>query len=192
MTTNLASDSPQGSRVRRLRAILLPISLLALVLGLTPAARADLVYTWHETDGQPVTGSLDVSPQALTFGSISTSDVVSFSFKDFGNSHTGLFPFSPIPIDSQGIPTTNTALIDSTGNLFVEFDRVSFDPIKQGIWVDSAGNSAGKGYWTVVNTSPVPEPSSLALCFLGALSGIAYVQGRKRWALRRRGAVSQS
>ena len=39
-----------------------------------------LVYTWHETDGQSVTGSLVASSSALAAQQITFSDVISFEF----------------------------------------------------------------------------------------------------------------
>ena len=80
VTRNQTSAACEGARARGLTAILLRHSLLVLVLAIAPAARADLIYTWHETDGKAVTGSLDVLPIALTNGAISYADVKSFTF----------------------------------------------------------------------------------------------------------------
>ena len=52
---------------------------MCLFMTTTPS-RADIVYLWVETDGQSVSGSLDVLSSAQPAGMINLSDVVSFSF----------------------------------------------------------------------------------------------------------------
>jgi hypothetical protein len=45
-----------------------------------PSPHSQLVYTWHETDGQNVTGSMVVKRAALTARRIPFTDVILFSF----------------------------------------------------------------------------------------------------------------
>ena len=47
-----------------------------------------IVYTWHEDDGQAVTGSLVVRNSALAAGVVTTADIVSFAFSGPGFSAT--------------------------------------------------------------------------------------------------------
>ena len=44
------------------------------------AANSNLVYTWHETDGQDVVGSMKVKRAVLAAHKIPFADLVSFSF----------------------------------------------------------------------------------------------------------------
>jgi hypothetical protein len=196
MTRNQPSSACEGARARALTAILLRHSLLVLVLAITPAAQADIVYTWHETDGQAVTGSLDVLPIALTNGAISFADVKSFTFTipgaEFTTLQTGVFP---IAIDSNGVPTgsfPDVTLTDIGANLMVDFSNASFQSSTSSGWSAHDPGGGGGGFWSVSLPAVVPEPSTQILFFIGAVSGVTYVQGRKRWAQRRRGAAGQS
>jgi hypothetical protein len=191
MTRNQASTACEGARAWALTAILLRHALLVLVLAIAPAARADIVYTWHETDGQAVTGSLDVLSIALTNGAISFADVKSFTFTipgaEFTTLQTGVFP---IAIDSNGVPTgsfPDVTLTDIGANLMVDFSNASFQSSTSSGWTAHDPGGGGAGFWSVSLPAAVPEPSTQTLFFIGAVSGIPFVQGRKRWAQRRRG-----
>ncbi len=197
MTRNQASTACEGARARGLTAILLRHALLVLVLAITPAARADIVYTWNETDGQAVTGSLDVLPVALTNGAISFADVKSFTFTIPGAEFTTLQTEDfPVAIDSNGVPTDSQPdgnfLSDSGANLLVDFSKGAFESSTSFGWSAHDPGGGGGGFWSVSLPAVVPEPSTQTLFFIGAVSGIIYVQGRKRWAQRRRGAAGQS
>ena len=173
----------------RIRSI--AFAALALVLVAVPS-RADIVYTWHETDGQNVTGSLDVQTVALANGQIAVGDVVSFAWSDpaqsFGGGDLVNKPF-PVPI------STSTGAFTGTTNIFGAIKIVSnrtFDLMVDataasmtsggGGWSDVNtvhGNISGTGNWTVVVTT-VPEPATVVL------AGIAAVVGLGAWARRRR------
>ena len=156
----------QKSQARLILLIVLPLTMQLVFLMYSPPTRADLVYTWHETDSQMVTGTLDVSPQALVTGSISFSDIESFTFVIPGSSFQNLFDFSPvvIPINPSGVVTSpETALLSSNFNISVPFDSHSFDPTTPVLWLYSGNpQSAGAGSWTV-STTAVPAPSSSLL-----------------------------
>jgi hypothetical protein len=192
MNTTKPCIALQKSRARLILAIVLPLSMQLVFLMVSPPTRADLVYTWHETDQQMVTGTLDVSPQALVTGSISFADIESFSFAIPGFSFLGSALFStPYPIDASGIVTSPSTILESQNKeLFVIFDSHSFNPTHPAGWssITDAGVAFGDGYWTVSNTS-VPEPSSLLLLSVGAVSGIAYGRVRQRRRARRRRAA---
>jgi hypothetical protein len=66
------------------------------------AANANLVYTWHETDGQDVVGSMKVKRAALAAHKIPFADLVSFSFSVpfFGATET----FKKSAIERQTFP----------------------------------------------------------------------------------------
>jgi PEP-CTERM motif len=164
----------------RIRRIVL--AGLGLVCLAAPA-RADLIYTWNEDDGQAVTGSLDVNSVALTNGVIQNADVIAFSWSDpfasYGTSD--LAPFTEgIPISTiNGSFTDNTSFPRSVdGNLVIPATAGSMSP-GGGFWGD--GDIGGTGHWTVAISS-VPEPSTLLL------SVIAGVVGLGAWARRRRSA----
>jgi hypothetical protein len=184
----------QKYRARLILAIVLPLSMQLVFLMFSPPTRADLVYTWHETDSQMVTGTLDVSPQALVTGSISFTDIESFSFVIPGNSFQQVTNFSPIvyPINPSGVVTSIETVITSDQGLFVvPFNTSSFTQSSQPTWTNMGlGATHGSGYWTVSNTA-VPEPSSLLLLSVGAVSGIAYGRVRQRRRARRRRAADQ-
>jgi hypothetical protein len=130
MNTTKPCNVPQKSRARLILAIVLPLSMQLVFLMFSPPTRADLVYTWHETDSQVVTGTLDVSPQALVTGSISFSDIESFSFVVPVHNFQGVEDFSPdvFPIDSTGVVTSPGVSLRSEGVLVVALDTTSFDP----------------------------------------------------------------
>jgi PEP-CTERM motif len=167
----------------------LRLVLSAIVLALSAqSSKADLIYTWHETDGQSVTGSLVVSSAALTSGSISFSDIESFSFVGPGFSYNTLFNFSPFafPINSSGMVTSaaDTSLSTTDGLLMVTFDSTSFDPSVP-VFFAYGGPvlDSGFGYWTVTNTA-VPEPSSLVMSATaaGLIGGLAVCRRRRKGA----------
>jgi hypothetical protein len=173
--------------------LVLPLSTLLVVLTISPPARADIVYTWHETDGQNVTGSLDVSSQALVTSSISFSDIESFSFITPTQSFSQLLNtfIPPVPIGSSGVVTAPEFQLASpeSANLILQFDAQSFNPQSPIFW-DNMPLGDGQGFWSVTN-SVVPEPSSILPLSIGAVSGIACCQVRQRRAQRRRPSADQ-
>jgi hypothetical protein len=148
--------------------------------ALAVPAKADLIYTWVEDDGQNVSGSLDVSSIALTNGTLNNNDVIAFSWSDPSATYgtADLAPFS------EGIPISmiNGAFTDSTSfprsvNGQLEIPATAGSMVSGGgDWSD--GEASGVGHWTVAITS-VPEPSALLL------SGIAGVVGLGVWTRRR-------
>ena len=205
MTTTAPSTDRLRFWFRGIAAGMLQLSVPLLVLALSPRpSRADLIYTWHETDAQVVTGSIVVSQQALTAGSISFADIQSFAFTIpppnqnipfvIGD-NTSSFPFS---ITSTGTVTNPSPAQLTAGSNFasgpldIPFNSSSFNPSNPVTWrYEGIPGSTGTGYWSVSITTAVPEPSSAVVAVFGALSGIAYVQVRKRRAQQRLGAGGQ-
>jgi hypothetical protein len=190
--TRAAADRSMSSALKRSILLILPLLVLAIAPG--PSRAGNIVYTWHETDGQSVSGSLSVSDTALTTLVIDSTDVVSTSFSTPHFSSNSLSPFSPITIGSSGIPTAGGEFDESTNTLLVPFSSGTFTPPSsppsgESTWqvaIDLAHIYHGVGYWTVSGASAVPEPSSGLLAAIGALSGIAYARFGKRRAQRRR------
>jgi hypothetical protein len=134
--------------------MLLRFIVPALLIAFSASSsRADLIYTWHETDGAAVTGSLDVSSAALTSGSISFSDVESFSFIGPGFSYNAVINFSPnvYPIDSTGMVTSPNSVLESPDeNVLINFSDRSFNPSAPVTWGNAGpGLPGGNGFWTV-------------------------------------------
>ena len=87
-----------------------------------PAVPANLLYTWHEIDGQNVTGSIQVSSRALAAQQIQLSDVISFTFSVGSYTFTaaGLnAPDFPIPILAPS-GSFSTMVAKNPGNTFNE------------------------------------------------------------------------
>ena len=177
----------------RIRSI--AFAALALAFVAVPS-RADIVYTWHETDGQNVTGSLDVQTVALANGQIAVGDVVSFAWSDPAQSFGGadlvrnVFPV-PISTSTGAFTGANNVVAaikiasNRTFDLRVDATAASMTSGGGG-WSDVNtvhGNIGGTGNWTVVVTT-VPEPATVVL------AGIAAVVGFGAWARRRRSAIT--
>ena len=126
-----------------------------------------LVYTWHETDGQSVTGSLVASSSALAAQQITSSDVISFEFT------VGSYTITAANLDQQDFPIPIAAPLGyfseehphaglnaelNPGSSFpIAFgvgdnaDSNSPNPLAESGWelLAPAGRLAGSGYWTV-------------------------------------------
>ena len=126
-----------------------------------------LVYTWHETDGQSVTGSLVASSSALAAQQITFSDVISFEFT------VGSYTITAANLDQQDFPIAIAAPLGyfseehphaglnaelNPGSSFpIAFgvgdnaDSNSPNPLAESGWelFAPAGRLAGSGYWTV-------------------------------------------
>jgi hypothetical protein len=190
MTNTITSAPRLRSRSCGIAVRMLRLSVLLLVLALSPrATRADLIYTWHETDEQTVSGSLDVSLQALTTGTITNDTIISGSFTIpiVGTQFLTKNVSYNIPISSSGIPQTNDANIFYAfkGRIEVPFVTTAFDPAVGATWQDRSPIASGQGYWTVAGTNAVPEPSTLRLMVIGVAALIAYGCSRHRRHLRR-------
>ena len=79
-----------------------------------------------------------------------------------------------MPTNSQ---PDGTNLYDDGANLSVDFSREAFESSNNYRWSTHDPGDGGAGFWSV----SVPEPSTQTLLFTGAVSGIIYLQGRKRW-----------
>jgi hypothetical protein len=196
-------DAPGGGSVNILKRSSQSIALIATLALVPCTSRAgSIIYTWHEDDGQNVSGSFIVSSEALQDGLIQFADLQSFSFAgvtQVGYTFEGFVGFAtafPIPISSaDGVPTSNTNLFDNLGfgngigvSLTVTFNPESFTH-DGGEWIYAqyspfgAGPIAtGIGHWTA---AVVPEPSSLVSAGLACVCGIAYGAARKRGAARK-------
>jgi len=188
-------------RVVATRKLLLSVALIVVFAVAPRQLRAgNLVYTWHEGDGQVVNASLTVASGAQQAGAIQFDNVLNFSFSipslgvSFLTSDLQDTILFPIPIDtSTAIPTEpiGPSLLANTpgaaADLILEFDEQSFSPPHfVGAWVlssASVGGASGAGYgdWTV---SSLPEPSSLLLAVMAGVCGIAFGAARKHRATR--------
>ena len=157
---------------------------------------ADIVYTWHEDDGQNVTGSFDVKSTTLSAGEIDQSDVVSFSF--IGTFSSDSFNFVAADIDyityplsiskTTGIPTDSSSRIIIDDPMYGQYDgeatvdfNSSLTTASSQKWERSVSaigiEQNGVGHWTVALS--VPEPSSIVLAGIGA-AGVALAALRSR------------
>jgi hypothetical protein len=192
MTTTMSS----AARLRGVSARTILLAVPLLVLALTPhPSRADAIYTWHSTGPDFVTGSVDVSQQALIDGFISFADMKSFDFSVPNIDFTSIYPFPDIPIDSGGIPTTTGVVFSNAFtirifDLQVPFGDYTFDESRPVYWQVAGSTFGGPGYWTV-SIAAVPEPSSAVLMVFGAVTGLAYGLVRKRQAQRQQGVGGQ-
>ena len=131
-----------------------------------------LVYTWHETDSQSVTGSLVVSSSALAAQQITSSDVISFEFT------VGSYTITAAELDQEDFPIAIAAPLGYFSEehpvhpgLNAVLNPGSSTPIDFGVGDNAASNSpnplaesgwellaltgrlAGSGYWTVSTES---------------------------------------
>jgi hypothetical protein len=155
----------------------------ALAPGVADAG--SITYTWHEDDGQNVTGQLIVSDLALFAGQITQTDVIAFAFDTPRSFFTQAKLFPPtIPIDmTTGAPrASNTSVTSSPSSFSVALDS-SYQQISGETWSyfqsDPLHFGNGSGHWTITISS-VPEPSSAALAAIGAV--VAYGWSRRRRA----------
>lgn len=177
--------------------ILFALPVLAGLALPVRSASANLVYTWHETDNQNVTGTLEVSDAVLKNGAITLNDVISFSFSVPATTYAkaGLvaqsFVFPAITVDmTTGAFTSGVAAsLQATNNanndrLIVTVNAASMTRNGGGNWSDALNKPAtGAGYWTVAIL--VPEPSTLVLGGIAAAFGISQFLYRKRETRRK-------
>jgi hypothetical protein len=173
------------------------------VAMLSPPAKADMIYTWHEDDGQDVTGSLTVLSAAQATGSITLADVVSFTFDTPAVPSLGYPPahFTTSDLDPTTFPLSISTLDASptlAGQSFgtptplrADVFNVAFDTnwsVSGGerlFFANGAGFTTGDGHWTITGaSSPTPEPSTLTLLGIGAVCSLGY-----GWRLRKHATV---
>jgi hypothetical protein len=176
--------------------IFVTLILLTGVAIAPRAAKADITYTWHEDDGQNVTGALLVQTAAQAAGQIMSSDVESYSFNigSLSNPFTNLDPDTfPIPISkADAAPTAQGWKLDSTP-LLVSFDT-QWNVISGETFSVITGPHepaiTGSGHWSIsVAMTAVPEPSTALVASLGAVAFIAYGWSRHRREQRRQAAA---
>jgi hypothetical protein len=155
-------------------------------------AQADVVYTWHETDRQNVTGSLSVGFAALANGQITLNDVTAFSFSVPMTTYVRAdlvgqsFVFPAITIDKTTGAFTSTVAAAIQAMHAANNDRIvvtttasSMMMNGNGNWADTLNNPAtGTGFWTVT----VPEPSTLVLGVIAAcgLAPVLYQRHKRQ------------
>jgi hypothetical protein len=166
---------------------------MALLIA-TPT-RADLIYLWVETDGQSVSGSLDVLSSAQPAGMINLADVVSFSFTTPSPS-----TYSAADLVASTFPisiSTSTALFNGPAGTVMEATYVDAASNTHLLKTDVGlgGNSSppgsfaldfingtqtlgAQGYWEL--TQSVPEPSSLIVAGFSGLCVVLYAGARSR------------
>ena len=185
------------------KGIVVTLFLLSGAVFAPRAAKADITYTWHEDDGQSITGSMTVQSAVQAAGQIQISDVTSFNF-NFDNVPEGSFPSSSItfnnfplpisPLDASptATPSSNTQLIAEkpgiTFIMFVQFDALWNTPSGEFIEAESTGPNIGAGHWIITGASPaaaVPEPSTAVVAGIGVVCGLAYAWCRHRRDQRR-------
>jgi len=173
------------------RTLLLSVALVAMFALAPRQSRAELIYTWHEDDGQGVAGSLTVASGAQQAGVIHLTDVLDFSFciNSLGFTFvTSDIPFFQVSISTTtAIPTSYPYLLSAWGpnsEINILFDEASFNP-GYGEWdlaqITPVQFYQGVGHWTVTS---VPEPSTLYMAGLAAVCSIAYCAASKRRATR--------
>jgi hypothetical protein len=186
--------------MKRATLMLAVLTVLTLAM-LSPPAKADIIYTWHEDDGQDVTGALTVLSATQAAGSITLSDVVSLTFDTPAVPSLGYppahfttsdldptdFPLSISTLDASpalasqsfGTPTPLRADVFS-----VQFDtNWSVSGGEQLFFANGAGFTTGDGHWTISGASSptaVPEPSTLTLLGLGSLGLLGYGWSRRK------------
>ncbi len=185
------------------KGIVVTLFLLSGAVFAPRAAKADITYTWHEDDGQSITGSMTVKSAVQAAGQIQISDVTSFNF-NFDIVPEGSFPSSsltsnnlPLPISPldaspTATPTTDTSLIaEKPGETFimsVYFDANWNTLSGEVIVADSTKPDLGAGHWIITGASPaaaVPEPSTAVVAGIGVVCGLAYAWCRHRRDQRR-------
>ncbi len=82
------------------KGIVVTLFLLSGAVFAPRAAKADITYTWHEDDGQSITGSMTVKSAVQAAGQIQISDVTSFNF-NFDIVPEGSFPSSSLTSNNQ-------------------------------------------------------------------------------------------
>jgi hypothetical protein len=162
---------------------------LAVILGFGAAigpVHGDTVYTWHEDDGQNVTGSLVVNPLAQSQGFITPNLIDSFVFNVDGGGFGavyGAFPsFTQIPVSqiNGGFTGSVGTRINASGDIgggYVYTDlnyAVSGGEQWLADFIFNPNPITGVGHWTI-SIGSVPEPSTWTL----ALIGLACVAGLK-------------
>jgi len=184
------------------KGIVVTLFLLSGAVFAPRAAKADITYTWHEDDGQSITGSMTVQSAVQAAGQIPFSDVTSFNF-NFDNVPEGSFPFSSLtsftfplpisPLDASPMapPTTGTeleAVKSTTYFMSVQFDANWSTTFGEAIIVENVAIGLGDGHWIITGASPaaaVPEPSTAVVAGIGVVCGLAYAWCRHRRDQRR-------
>ncbi len=171
------------------------------------ASKAGIIYTWHEDDGQSITGSMAVKSTVQAAGEITFADVTSFTFtfnvsqvnESFQTNELEALYF-PLPIsttDASPLGFINGVTIGAqsgtTGDNFYVAFSVFWDTNSGELWQDynittQALVVTGYGHWTITGAttpSAVPEPSAAIMGVIGTVGGIAIVLGGKRRSERR-------
>jgi len=180
-----SSKSGVDRRRRRLNQFILCVLSALVWVGSPPTdARADIIYTWHEDDGQNVTGSLEVLNSAQPAGQITASNVVSFAWTDpygaYNKADMLLYTNFPIPISTTTAEFTapnNSALGIDAGNglqyVNVQASVPTTTPSSMQ-WYEAlpASTPDGFGHWTISQTSTIPEPSTITMALIALATGL--------------------
>jgi hypothetical protein len=181
--------------------------LLLLVLGVT--ARADIIYSFTTTTPAPnagtITGAFSVPDNAITKGSLQSSDIDAYLFTESGT-NPPFFSFIWSPTLGNQFASTNRPVNPVTGVFAPPFNDISTDiaflhpPFGPSLlFIPTGPNTAnfeivsglnaetGSGTFTIsgpgqppVQDAKVPEPSTLALLALGG----GALAGWRRWRKR--------
>jgi hypothetical protein len=188
---------------------LVPLVASLLLLGLAVTARADIDYTFTTTtpapNGGTISGAFSVPDNAITKGSIQSSDIDSYLFFQTGtNPPFSPFIFSPT-LDNQ-FASSNVNVNPTTGQFAPPFNSLANDiafltpgtfPFPSVGFVPTGPNTAnffvtqgvnqeqGSGTFTISGPGqpevpPLPEPSSILLVGFAGISGLVYLGIRRR------------
>jgi hypothetical protein len=165
----------------------LAVSVLAALLwaGCHPmAARANVIYTWVEDDGQQVTGNLAVLGTAQPAGQINFADVVSFNWHDPHTSYTtpnldagGLWPIAINTLTAAFTGASSQLDAIQSANVVVIQANVNYATPSAESWRYPTGPAelTGVGHWTI---SGVPEPGGVGL--MGIAAALLLRRSRRR------------
>jgi len=191
------------SRIRAVQALsmkrfrwlaLAATAVLGAIAFPTGPASADIIYTWHEDDGQSASGTLLVDSAVQLLGYIPAPFVKAFDFRmpggDMGMSF-GQFPppdlFIPVSHTDGGFTGqigTNIHQAGDLGAAMVNTD-LNYQAIGGESWfgnfITNPHPVSGVGHWTVAQV-PVPEPSPMILVVIGLACACGF-----RAVSRRRG-----
>ena len=194
------TNNPRRSRLLSSGMCLTVLAFWVLQFSTSSAAKADISYLWHETDGQAVSGIMDVLSSAQLAGKINQSDVVSFSFSTpYPSSYAtsdlvaASFPISiskfTAKFDDPLASPLEATYTDAAFNIHllqtgVELGANSSPPGGYALeFIDGVQKLGAQGYWSVTGASVlpgVPEPNTLIVGVISGFCGLIYGLACKR------------